>query len=170
MPPKKQKKGGRRRRRYDFGDFVQDINKANPVMWGIKNHPNVGIKLGQATNDYALPAVVAVGKPAYDASAMVGSTVLTGNPLAGKIVGDQLWNTMADPYDPRRRQKSKMLGQVSGEIGKAVGKETSARLGSGYDSSSDEDEDVYYPLSGGVLSGYAQPVSTIVHPYLFTPH
>jgi hypothetical protein len=118
--------GGRRKKKaFGFSDFVQGLNKANPVMWGIQNHPNVGIKLGQVTNDNLLPAVVAVGKPVYDATAIATATTLTGNPLLGKVVADEFWNAYGKPYDPRDRQDNEALKQISERVGKEAGKQAS---------------------------------------------
>ena len=115
--------GGRKKKGYSIHNFIQDINKANPVMYGIKNHPNVGIKLGQVTNDNLLPAVVAVGKPVYDATAMSAATLLTGNPLLGKVAADAFFNEYGRPYDPRDRQDNEALKVISEKVGQAAGKE-----------------------------------------------
>jgi hypothetical protein len=79
---------------------------------------------GEITNDYLLPAVVAMGKPVYDATAMTASTMITGNPIAGKILADALWDNMVanKGIDPRDRQKSELLGIVSSQIGNVLGK------------------------------------------------
>lgn len=84
----------------------------------------MGMAMGDLTNNYLLPATVAVGKPIYDATAEGASTLLTGNPVLGKVVADSLWNNMVakQGYDPRKNQKSKLLGEISGETGKAVAK------------------------------------------------
>jgi len=120
---KKKGKGiGGRRRGYSIHNFVGDLNKANPVMWGIKNHPSVGIKLGQVTNDNLLPAVVAVGKPVYDATAIALATTYTGNPLLGKAVADEFWNEFGRPYDPRNRQDNEALKRLSEKAGDIAGK------------------------------------------------
>jgi hypothetical protein len=105
----------------------------NPMTYvlGSKTGRNLGIGLGDATNNYLLPAVVSAGKPIYDATAMTASTMLTGNPMLGKVAADTLWNEMVAKkgYDPRERQKSKELGELSGVAGEALAKPYSAALG-----------------------------------------
>jgi len=118
----KKKGKGRMSGGFGFNDFVQGLNKLNPVMWGIQNHPEVGIKLGKVTNDNLLPAVVAVGKPVYDAVAVAVGTELTGNPALGKIAGDQFWNTYGRPYDPQSRQDNEALKQISEKLGDKAGR------------------------------------------------
>lgn len=114
-----------------FDDVVGGLNKLNPVMWGIKNHPDVGIKLGEVTNNNLLPAVVEVGKPVYDATAIAFATTVTGNPALGKIAADEFWNKFGKPYDPRSRQDNNALKKISEEIGKKAGQEAKSKIGSG---------------------------------------
>ena len=114
-----------------FDDVVGGLNKLNPVMWGIKNHPDVGIKLGEVTNNNLLPAVVEVGKPVYDATAIAFATSVTGNPALGKIAADEFWNKFGKPYDPRSRQDNNALKKISEEIGKKAGQEAKSKIGSG---------------------------------------
>lgn len=106
---------------------------ANPMMWALKDKDTskAMAQSGEITHDYLLPAVVSAGKPIYDATAIVGSTMLTGNPVLGKAVADTLWNEMvAKPgYDPRQNQKSAELGELSSTFGQAVSKPYSAALG-----------------------------------------
>ena len=104
-----------------FDDVVSGLNKINPVMWGIKNKPEVGIKLGKITNNNLLPAVVEIGKPVYDATAIATATTLTGNPILGKVVADQFWEKFGKPYDPRSRQDNAALKKISEEVGKTSG-------------------------------------------------
>jgi hypothetical protein len=105
----------------------------NPMTYvlGSKTGRNLGIGLGDVTNNYLLPAVVSAGKPIYDATAITASTMLTGNPVLGKAVADTVWNEMVAKkgYDPRDRQKSKELGELSGVAGQALAKPYSASLG-----------------------------------------
>ena len=122
--------GGRRKKAFGLGDFVEGLNKMNPVMWGIRNHPEVGIKLGQVTNNELLPAVVTVGKPVYDATAIATATAFTGNPLLGKVVADEFWNEFGAPYDPRNRQHNEALRRLSEKAGDIAGKEAT-KLGKG---------------------------------------
>ena len=123
LEAQKKKKGrGRRSGGFGFGDFVSGLNKLNPVMWGIQNHPDVGIKLGQVTNNNLLPAVVAVGKPVYDATAIALATTYTGNPVLGKVVADEFWNQYGRPYDPRNRQDNEALKIISEKVGQEAGK------------------------------------------------
>jgi hypothetical protein len=114
--------------------FATGLEKANP--FASKAFSNVGKEFGDVANNYLLPAVVSAGKPLYDATAMSASTMLTGNPVLGKAVADTLWNEMVakQGYDPRERQKSKELGQLSETLGKSMAKPLSASLkGSGKD-------------------------------------
>jgi hypothetical protein len=105
----------------------------NPMTYvlGSKTGTKVGVGLGDATNNYLLPATVSAGKPIYDATAITASTMLTGNPVLGKAVSDTLWNEMVakQGYDPRDRQKSAELGELSGVAGQALAKPYSASLG-----------------------------------------
>ena len=105
----------------------------NPMSYvlGSKKGRQAGIGLGDATNNYILPATVSAGKPIYDATAMTASTMLTGNPVLGKAVSDSLWNEMVakQGFDPRERQKSQELGELSSTLGQAVAKPYSASLG-----------------------------------------
>jgi hypothetical protein len=57
--------------------------------------------------------------------------MLTGNPMLGKAASDTLWNEMVakQGYDPRERQKSQELGELSSTLGQAVAKPYSASLG-----------------------------------------
>ena len=114
----KKKGKGRMCGGFSFNDFVSGLNKANPVMWGIQNKPEVGIQLGKTTNDTLLPAVVAIGKPVYDALAVEAGTAITGNPALGKVVGDEFWNQYGRPYDPRDRQDNEAIKQISDKVGK----------------------------------------------------
>jgi hypothetical protein len=104
----------------------QGLNKINPMMIALndKKTSKAMADLGGVTNDYLLPAVVAMGKPVYDATAMTASTMITGNPIAGKILADSLWDNMVAKkgIDPRDRQKSQLLGIVSSQIGNVLGK------------------------------------------------
>lgn len=118
---------------------VQKAAKAteyvNPMMWAIKDKGTRGAMAtsGDIAYNYALPAVVEAGKPALDAAAMAASTALTGNPVAGQVLVDTLWDKMVAEkgYDPRQRQKSKLLGSLSKEAGKVAGQKTRAKLGKG---------------------------------------
>jgi hypothetical protein len=106
---------------------------ANPMMWALSDKgtsKKMG-ELGLITNDYLLPAVVSAGKPIYDATAMGASTMLTGNPMLGKMAADTLWNEMVAKkgIDPRDRQKSKELGAVSSILGQAATKPYTAAFG-----------------------------------------
>ena len=119
--------GGRRRRR-GIGAFFNAIGDAarvvNPMTYLISNKKTAKAMsdLGQVTNNNLLPAVVSVGKPLYDAAAVTGSTLATGNPILGKVAADSLWNRMAAPYDPRKRQTSPELKQLSEMTGKELAK------------------------------------------------
>jgi len=110
------------------GAFVasQGLNKINPMMIALNDKKTSKLmrQSGELTNDNLLPAVVAMGKPVYDATAMGASTMITGNPIAGKILADSLWDNMVanKGIDPRDRQKSQLLGSVSGAVGNVLGK------------------------------------------------
>ena len=112
------------------GKLSKATDKINPLTYAFKDKGfnKLGVQSGEVTQDYLLPAVVQAGKPVYDASAMTASTMLTGNPLLGKVAGDALWNTMAQPYDPRERQKSQILGEVASTAGKVLASQTKADL------------------------------------------
>jgi hypothetical protein len=105
----------------------------NPMTYalGNKDTRNAMIQSGKITHDYLLPAVVSAGKPIFDATAMVGSTMLTGNPLLGKVAADTVWNEMVAKKgnDPRQNQKSKELGELSTVFGQALAKPYTAALG-----------------------------------------
>jgi hypothetical protein len=109
--------------------FDTGVEYANPMMWALKDKKSLKAmkKAGDITHDYLLPAVVSAGKPMYDATAMTASTMLTGNPVLGKAIGDTLWNEMVvkTGSDPRQNQKSKELGELSAFTGQAL----SASLG-----------------------------------------
>lgn len=109
---------------------------ANPMMWALKNKDTSNLmgQSGELTHDYLLPAVVSAGKPIYDATAMAASTMLTGNPVLGKVAADTMWNEMvAKPgNDPRQYQKSKELGELSGTFGQAAAKPFAAALGGSF--------------------------------------
>lgn len=98
------------------------LSKANPL--GYKEVQNVGAKMGDVTNNYLLPAVVSAGKPMLDVAAMGASTALTGNPFLGKTVSDIAWREGVEKTgnDPRERQKSKELGELSEVAGKTGSK------------------------------------------------
>jgi hypothetical protein len=124
--------GGRRRN--PLASIGRTMSHAiNPMSYvlGSKKGRQAGIGLGDATNNYILPATVSAGKPIYDATAMTASTMLTGNPMLGKAASDTLWNEMVakQGYDPRERQKSQELGELSSTLGQAVAKPYSASLG-----------------------------------------
>ena len=100
----------------------KELSKANPL--GYKGVQNVGAKMGDITNNYLLPAVVSAGKPMLDVTAMGASTMLTGNPVLGKAVSDIAWRegVQKTGNDPRERQKSKTLGELSGVAGQTGSK------------------------------------------------
>lgn len=99
-------------------------DKINPMTYALDSKPISGAmgSLGKTTNDYLLPAVVQAGKPIYDASAMAASSVLTGNPILGKVAADSLWNEMVAKkgVDPRQNQKSKLLGKFATAAGESA--------------------------------------------------
>jgi hypothetical protein len=104
----------------------------NPMEHLINNKKGKKVmkSTGQLTNDYLLPSTVQLGKPIYDATAMASSTLLTGNPIAGKVMADTLWKNMVERKnaDLRKNQQSKSLGLASEVAGKVISKQ----IGKGY--------------------------------------
>lgn len=92
-----------------------------------KTTNNMLNQTGVATHDYILPSVVAIGKPIAQGIAGASSTLLTGNPMIGKVAFDSLYNNMVSKpgYDPTQNQKSKLLGDVSNTIGNELAKPVS---------------------------------------------
>jgi hypothetical protein len=96
----------------------------NPMAYAIENKRTRDLmaQSGQLTNENLLPAVTTAGLPLYYGAA--GTTgLLLGGPLgamASTKGADMLWQEMVvkKGADPRARQKDKMLGAISGEIGK----------------------------------------------------
>ncbi|NBP02841.1 MAG: hypothetical protein EBU90_22540 [Proteobacteria bacterium] len=107
----------------------------NPMAYALENKStrDAMIESGNVTHDYLLPAVVSAGKPIYDATAITGSTMLTGNPVLGKVAADTLWNEMVGKTgsDPRQNQKSAELGELSETFGKAAAKPYQVALSGG---------------------------------------
>lgn len=109
-------------------DLTKGLAKAgralNPMAYAIKNKGtrDLMIQSGKLTNENLLPAVTTAGLPLYYGAA--GTTgLLLGGPLgamASTKGADMLWQEMVAKKgaDPRARQKDKMLGAISGEIGK----------------------------------------------------
>jgi hypothetical protein len=110
----------------------QGLSKINPMMIALndKKTSKLMSQSGKLTNDTLLPAVVAMGKPVYDATAMAASTAITGNPIAGKMLADTLWDNMVAKkgIDPRDRQTNALLGAVSGTIGNLLGTATETAI------------------------------------------
>ena len=100
--------------------FAKGTTTINPM--GTKVGRQIGKSLGDITNNYLLPAVVSAGKPMLDITAMGASTALTGNPVLGKVVSDIAWREGVEKTgnDPRKRQKSAILGDLSATVGEAV--------------------------------------------------
>jgi hypothetical protein len=113
--------------------FDKATTAINPITYALadKKTSKLMSQSGKTTRDYILPAVVSAGKPIYDATFAVGSTLATGNPLLGKIAGDALYNQMVAKkgFDPRKNQKSKTLGTASSAFGNLISKSYSAGLG-----------------------------------------
>ena len=113
--------------------FDKATTAINPISYALadKKTSKLMSASGDTTRDYILPAVVSAGKPIYDATFAVGSTLATGNPLLGKIAGDALYNEMVTKkgFDPRKNQKSKTLGTASSAFGNLISKPYSAGLG-----------------------------------------
>lgn len=121
-------------------------NKINPFSYVADNKHALEManQTGIATHDYILPSVVAVGKPVADSIASGASTMLTGNPILGKIAMNSLWDNMVDKqgYDPRLNQKSSVLGNVSSTTGKVIAKPVAGMItGAG----------IQYIISGGSM-------------------
>ncbi len=104
--------------------FAKFSDKLNPFTPALKNKKtrNLMTSSGDITRNYIVPALVEVGKPVAEASAMALSTAATGNPLLGKVVFDSLYNNMVSKkgYDPRQNQKSKELGKIASATGKVA--------------------------------------------------
>lgn len=101
-------------------------SEAQPVKYSEKPLINkIADTLGEITNNNLLPAVVAIGKPVYDAVAISTATAFTGNPALGKVVADEFWNTYGKPYDPQSRQDNEALKQISERVGKEAGNKAS---------------------------------------------
>jgi hypothetical protein len=113
--------------------LTKGFASVNPMSIPIKNKTtrDALIKSGEITNKNLLPAVVEVGKPIYDATATTASTMLTGNPMIGKEMSSELWDTMVKKkdIDPRKRQSSLLLREISKEIGKDTAKNMKRGLG-----------------------------------------
>jgi hypothetical protein len=109
------------------------FSKLNPMSAPIKNKTTRGLmtKSGEITNKNIVPAIVEIGKPVYDATATTASTMLTGNPYIGKEISDELWKGMVSKkdIDPRKRQTSLLLREVSKEVGKNSAKNVKRGLG-----------------------------------------
>jgi hypothetical protein len=120
-----------------FSDVGHKLSKAgeaiNPMTYALKSK---GItkamkQSGDLTQNELLPAVVSAGKPVFDATAMAASTALTGNPVLGKVAANTLWKQMVEKkgFDPRKRQRSQELGELSSTFGQAAAKPMKASLG-----------------------------------------
>lgn len=105
------------------------MQSVNPM--GNKGVQDLGRSAGDLTWYYALPAAVTAGKHMYDATAASASTLLTGNPYAGKAASSYLWETMVEDEDNdlRKNQKSKTLGLIADEAGKQGAKAITAGMG-----------------------------------------
>lgn len=130
----------------NLGRAIDASNKKTiiPVMKSLKNSDlnliknkqfnKLGRDAGDLTWHYLLPAAVTAGKHLYDGVAATASTMLTGNPYAGKKTADYLWQTMVadEGNDLRKNQKSKTLGIIADEAGKAGAKTLTGNMtGSG---------------------------------------
>jgi hypothetical protein len=109
----------------------ETLDKVNPMSIALddKKSSKLMKKLGDVTDKNILPAVVAIGKPVYDAAAMTASTALTGNPIAGKLAADALWENMVAKkgIDPREKQTNKSLGTTSSILGNILAKSGSSK-------------------------------------------
>ena len=113
---------------------MKTVSKSAVNPFNNNQFTKLGRDAGDLTWHYMLPAAVQAGKHLYDATAATASTMLTGNPYAGKKTADYLWDTMVadEGNDLRQNQKSELLGKIADEAGKAGAKALTGNMkGSG---------------------------------------
>jgi hypothetical protein len=111
----------------------------NPMNYAMKNKKvtNLMRQSGQLTDKYLLPAAVSAGLPLYYGAAGTAGMMLGGplGALAATRAADTLWQeaVVKKGYDPRERQKSKVLGAIAEKVGQAGASQYKAGMsGKGY--------------------------------------
>ena len=109
----------------------------NPINYAMKNKKvtNLMRQSGQLTDKYLLPAAVSAGLPLYYGAAGTAGMMLGGpvGALAATRAADTLWQeaVVKKGYDPRERQKSKVLGAIAEKVGQAGASQYKAGMSSG---------------------------------------
>ena len=104
--------------------FSTASDAVNPISYAVKDKKlsNVMRKAGDFTQNYALPAVVQAGIPLYYGAAGTAGMMLGGpvGSVAATKGAQLLYDEMVGKkgYDPRERQKSKLLGNVATNMGR----------------------------------------------------
>jgi hypothetical protein len=117
--------------------FAKVGTNINPVKYALENKKisNLMNQSGKLTNNYLLPAAVSAGLPLYYGAAGTAGMMLGGplGALAATKAADTLWQeaVVKKGYDPRERQKSKVLGAISEKIGQAGAAQFKAGTSSG---------------------------------------
>jgi hypothetical protein len=110
-------------------------SKINPMTYAIKDKKTreAMIASGDVTQDYIQPAVVSAGLPLYYGSAGTAGMMLGGpmGAIAATKGADLLYNKMVTGpgYDPRERQKSELLGNLSSAVGQVGASHMKATIG-----------------------------------------
>lgn len=109
----------------------------NPMTYALGNKKISKLmrQSGQVTDRYLLPAAVSAGLPLYYGAAGTAGMMLGGplGALAATKAADTLWQeaVVKRGYDPRERQKSKILGAIAEKIGQAGASQYKAGMSSG---------------------------------------
>ena len=119
-----------------FGKIGTAVNPITYVS-KIKGATNLMRQSGQLTDKYLLPAAVSAGLPLYYGAAGTAGMMLGGpaGALAATKAADILWQEAVAKkgFDPRERQKSKVLGAISEKVGQAGAAQYKAGMsGKGY--------------------------------------
>lgn len=100
--------------------FSKAIGKINPASIALKHKKSRDFmqQQGDLTRDYYLPELVSIGIPVARSAAMMGSTMLTGNPVLGQALFDASYKTMVTDkgYDPRDQSKAKKINKASQKV------------------------------------------------------
>lgn len=122
-------------------DLTGALGKAgtavNPMTYALGNKKISKLmrQSGQLTNNYLLPAAVSAGLPLYYGAAGTAGMMVGGplGALAATKAADTLWQeaVVKKGYDPRERQKSKVLGAISEKVGQAGASQFKAGMSSG---------------------------------------
>lgn len=114
--------------------FSTGTEKINPLSYAVKDKKlsNAMRKAGAFTQDYALPAVVQAGMPLYYGAAGTAGMMLGGpvGAVAATKGAELLYDEMVGKkgYDPRERQKSKLLGNVAKSMGSVGASELKSEM------------------------------------------